>query len=159
MTDDSDTTDGGELKCPECGHTPLDTEDNNPALANDEQFDYFCAVCGELFEESDLQGGNGDILVGDGGGLVRAHCPACDSTDTERQYIDSLDAALVEVRACNDCGTAFGNRCPAAAKVQFDSPGDHIDVRARRERDGGLLRTLWDILTADSTDTTDGESA
>lgn len=41
-------------ECPECGHDPLDTEQNNDALANDEQFDYFCPRCGGLFAEGEV---------------------------------------------------------------------------------------------------------
>jgi len=39
--------------CPNCGFV-LDTEEDNDALAADEQFDYFCAACGELYVEADL---------------------------------------------------------------------------------------------------------
>jgi len=41
-------------ECPTCGHPELDTEENNDALADDEEFDYFCVTCGELFTEADL---------------------------------------------------------------------------------------------------------
>lgn len=41
------------MDCPECG-SPLDTEEDNDALANDEQFDYFCPRCGGLYAEHDL---------------------------------------------------------------------------------------------------------
>lgn len=41
-------------ECPDCGHPELDTEENNDALADDPQFDYFCVVCGELFREEEV---------------------------------------------------------------------------------------------------------
>lgn len=40
--------------CPTCGHT-LDTEENNDALADDPEHDYFCPSCGDLFGEGDLE--------------------------------------------------------------------------------------------------------
>ncbi|WP_338740399.1 hypothetical protein [Haloplanus salilacus] len=36
--------------CPDCGHE-LDTEENNGALAADENHEYFCSRCGQLFED------------------------------------------------------------------------------------------------------------
>jgi len=45
-------TDG--VACPDCGHTPLDTEEGNEALATDPDNDYFCVVCGGLFTEAEV---------------------------------------------------------------------------------------------------------
>lgn len=39
--------------CPQCGHD-LDTERNNAALADDNEFAYFCPNCGELYREKDV---------------------------------------------------------------------------------------------------------
>lgn len=41
-------------QCPNCGYDELDTEQTNDALAHDENFDYFCVNCGELFAEDDV---------------------------------------------------------------------------------------------------------
>lgn len=42
-------------ECPQCDHPELDTEEDNDALADDDQFDYFCVTCGGLFTEEDLE--------------------------------------------------------------------------------------------------------
>lgn len=42
-------------ECPDCGHTDLDTEDNNAALRDDPDHDHFCVVCGGLFTEEEIE--------------------------------------------------------------------------------------------------------
>lgn len=41
-------------ECPTCGYHELDTEENNDALADDEENDYFCVNCGGLFTEGEV---------------------------------------------------------------------------------------------------------
>ena len=40
--------------CPDCGHD-LDTEENNDALADDPDHEYFCPRCGRLFVEGEIK--------------------------------------------------------------------------------------------------------
>jgi len=143
--------DGSGLECPECGHAPLDTEDENQALADDEQFEFFCNVCGELFEgESDLQRdntANGDTLVGDGGLDVLAFSEQYHKLDravfpTLRRRTQAEEGALVEVRVGDP-----GDRQPigiaevlARERVRLEELSDELLVHdtGRAPRDAAL---------------------
>jgi len=50
------TSDGVPCPTEGCSNDALDTASNNAALADDEEYSYFCPTCGCLFTEDRIAG-------------------------------------------------------------------------------------------------------
>ena len=148
---DGPRTDGGTSPdCPDCGHD-LDTEENNDALAADEDHEYFCPRCGRLFNRVETDGGTSPA------------CPDCGSaTISRRQPGHAMSDPWVDTRwRCGDCGHRFDEpaetranpgRSGLAGRLD-DADADDLDRGDGSRTDGGEREsepeTVWTLTCLD----------
>lgn len=146
-------TDGG-LDCPQCGHQ-LDTEDENEALANDPDVEFFCANCGALYEDSVHieQRRNGiadDQRMADGG---------IDDAVASERVLDEDSWYVVDKARTAVVGGPYEDEMTATIRARERGANHGVvtgDVLQERERDASTT-LIWelgdvDVMTDGGTD-------